>query len=209
MNKIFGAMAATATLIAGTAQAVPASNFTLSAEYAQFDAKPDFGETIKLKGFALTAMPNPVYSGLFGKLDILSDDEFDMDYWELSGGYQHNLVNQGNLYALATIGLGYAQVESSYLDEDINFLSIPVGFEAGYTFIPQASIFAGLGYKWLIDSASEDEGGSVCRDGWHSKSIGKQGACSHHGGVAYTQSSDDSSNSADGVTYKVGLRYNF
>lgn len=24
----------------------------------------------------------------------------------------------------------------------------------------------------------------VCRDGWHSPSIGKSGACSHHGGVA-------------------------
>lgn len=27
------------------------------------------------------------------------------------------------------------------------------------------------------------EGPARCRDGWHSTSIGKQGACSHHGGV--------------------------
>jgi hypothetical protein len=27
-------------------------------------------------------------------------------------------------------------------------------------------------------------GGLSCRDGWHSPSIGRQGACSHHGGVA-------------------------
>jgi hypothetical protein len=27
-------------------------------------------------------------------------------------------------------------------------------------------------------------GPATCNDGWHSSSIGKQGACSHHGGVA-------------------------
>lgn len=27
--------------------------------------------------------------------------------------------------------------------------------------------------------------GTRCADGWHSPSIGKQGACSHHGGVGY------------------------
>jgi len=26
-------------------------------------------------------------------------------------------------------------------------------------------------------------GGATCRDGWHSPSIGRPGACSHHGGV--------------------------
>lgn len=31
---------------------------------------------------------------------------------------------------------------------------------------------------------TEYQGGSVCRDGWHSPSVG-QGACSWHGGVAY------------------------
>jgi hypothetical protein len=32
--------------------------------------------------------------------------------------------------------------------------------------------------------------GGTCRDGWGSPSIGKRGACSHHGGVVYSYKSE-------------------
>lgn len=209
MNKIIVSAFFTVGIIFTTANAAPIYNLSVSAEYSRYDAEIDGGESVDLSGFALSISPNSTSNGLFGKFDVLSADDLDADYLEISGGYQHNLINQNNFYALASIGLGYAQIKSSYIDEDINYLSIPIGLEAGYTFIPQASVFAGFGYKWSIDTASEEGSGARCRDGYRSKSIGKQGACSSHGGVVYTQSGSDNSYSANGLTTRIGLRYNF
>ncbi|MEI9966394.1 MAG: hypothetical protein WDN67_01915 [Candidatus Moraniibacteriota bacterium] len=40
----------------------------------------------------------------------------------------------------------------------------------------------------------------VCEDGWHSPSIGKQGACSHHGGV-----DDDLQNTVSIASFASGV----
>jgi hypothetical protein len=44
---------------------------------------------------------------------------------------------------------------------------------------------------WLVTfiGVSSFQGPRTCEDGWHSMSIGRQGACSHHGGVDHTPGS--------------------
>ncbi len=214
MNKQIGLallLAATASSAVHAAQlgmpgmsgspAVPGMGMSMFAEYSSHDAKLESDQTTKLKGGAVGVSTNPALSGAYGRFDYLSNNEFDVDYYELQGGGQLNLVNAGGFYLLATAGLGFAGADSSYLDNSVNFVSLPVGLEAGFSPIPELSLYAGVGYKWLFDVT----GKTTCNDGTTTNSTG-HGACSYHDGIDYY---NETIGDADGVTYRAGLRVNF
>jgi hypothetical protein len=54
-------------------------------------------------------------------------------------------------------------------------------------------------------NGEESLGGLTCADGWNSPSIGKSGACSHHGGVVSKFDSNPSHNLASGLS-RAGMR---
>ena len=181
--------------------AVPGMGMSAFAEYSSHDAKLDSGDTIKLKGGALGASTNPALSGAFGRVDYLTDNRFDVDYYELQGGGQLNLFNANGFYLLATAGVGVAGADSSYLDNSVTFISLPVGLEVGFSPVPQFSLYGGVGYKWLFDVT----GKTTCNDGTTTNSTG-HGACSYHDGIDYY---NETIGDADGVSFRAGLRVNF
>lgn len=176
-------------------------NYSVSAEYTSYEADLEWGDTVKLDGFALGVSSSPHISGWYGKFEYMQDDSLDADYYEFAFGGQLNLFSYNGLYALASAGLGFAVADSPELYNTVNFVTLPVGFEVGYSVIPELSLYGGVGYKWLWDTTSS----TTCRDGSTSNSTGS-GTCSWHGGIAYY---NDYVGDNDGVTYKAGLRYNF
>ena len=186
---------------AWTQPAVPGLGMSFYGEYSSQDAKLDSGDTIKLKGGSLGLSVNPATSGAYGRFNLLGNNKFDLDFYELEGGGQLNLLNVQGFYVLATAGIGVAGADSSYLDNSVTFLSLPVGLEAGFSPIAEFSLYAGVGYKWLFDVT----GKTTCNDGTTTNSTG-HGACSYHDGIDYY---NDTVGDADGVTFRAGLRVNF
>jgi hypothetical protein len=180
---------------------VPGMGMSMFAEYSTHDAKLDSDLTLKLKGGALGVSNNPALSGGFGRVDYLTSNQFDVDYYELQGGGQFNLLNAGGFYVLATAGLGFAGLESSRLANSVSFVSLPIGLEAGFSPIPSLSLYAGVGYKWLLEITDK----TTCKDGTTTNSTG-QGACSYHSGIDYY---NETIGDMDGVAFRAGLRMNF
>lgn len=176
-------------------------NHSVFAEYSSYEADLEWGDKVKLDGFALGISSSPLRSGWYGKFEYMQDDSLDADYYEFAFGGQLNLFSYNGLYALATAGLGFAVADSSELYNTVNFVTLPIGLELGYSVIPELSLYGGVGYKWLWDTTSS----TTCWDGTTSNSTGS-GTCSSHGGIAYY---NDYVGDNDGVTYKAGLRYNF
>jgi hypothetical protein len=120
-------------------------------------------------------------------------DASDMDFNEVAVGMQYQLMESGNAYTSAGIGLGYAWLdESGYvpdLDANVNlnleYITLPINFEVGYKMSPNLNVFANFGYKWFFNNDAEVCSGGICVSG------------------------DSSDLDVDGVTYKAGLRYNF
>lgn len=175
--------------------------WSLSAEYSSYEADLDSGDTTKLDGVALGITTSPFQHGSWGKLEFLQDSKLDADYYEMSGGGHLNLVNAEAFYLIGSLGVGYAVVDSSLLSNTVQFVSIPVGVEAGYSIVPNLSVFAGVGYKWLFDVTSN----TTCEDGTTSNSTGS-GSCSWHDGISQY---NDKVGDNNGATYKAGLRFNF
>lgn len=211
MKKHVGMFSLLLATACGVAHAQPAASWTRSAvpglgmsfygEYSSQDAKLDSGDTIKLKGGSLGLSVNPATSGAYGRFNLLGNNKFDLDFYELEGGGQLNLLNVQGFYVLATAGIGVAGADSSYLDNSVTFLSLPVGLEVGFSPIPEFSLYGGVGYKWLFDVT----GKTTCNDGTTTNSTG-HGACSYHDGIDYY---NDTVGDTDGVTFRAGLRVNF
>ena len=155
------------------------------AGYSGYNAKPDYEEKQKLNGFELGASYSWGEFSLFEKYE--HQNESQVKYNELSTGIQYKFLEQNDFYLMGTAAFGYGWGETKETDIDLEFISLPVGLELGYSFTPKFDVYTGVGYKWLWDR-SENEGCSayVCWSG--------------RGGVV---------GDLDGVTYKAGLRYNF
>lgn len=186
---------------------------SLSLEYLSH--KGEFAENIDadLDGFAIGLSTTPQRNGLWTKFELLSNSDFDADYYEFSFGGHLNLLSTERFYAIGTLGMGIGLIDVPGFDETAYF-TVPVGLEAGVNITRNLSLFGGLGYKWNVDvSASDDSSGgrTLCNDGTWSDSTGS-GTCSWHGGVADRDWVYDDENyvgSFNGMTYKAGLRYNF
>ncbi|NSM11372.1 hypothetical protein G5C01_08435 [Moraxella bovoculi] len=189
---------ALAVATASVAHANTPKNLSVFADYSAYDAKSDAGDS-KLTGFGIGLSSSPHNHGFYGGFDYLKNDGIKL--YHMDFGYQHNLYNQNGLYALGKIGAGFASADVDALSNKNNFLTLPIGAEIGYTFTPNISAYAGVGYQWSFDLTSE----TTCKDGTQSDSAGR-GTCSWHGGVAYY---NDKIGTVNGLSYNAGLRYNF
>lgn len=179
----------------------PQKNYAVFAEYANLDADFDSGTTVELDGFALGVSTTPHRSGFYGRLEFLKNNQYDLDYYEFNIGGHLNLISYHGFYLNTYAGFGYSGASSKLLANDVNFVTLPVGVEVGLNFVPDFSIYATAGYKWLYDSTSN----TTCRDGTTSEKVGNT-ACYWNGGIAYY---NEYLGDADGVTYNVGMRMHF
>ena len=198
----------------------PQSSLSIFTEYTKYKTNLDSGISTDLQGFSVGVSTSPTQTGWYGKFENLSDSKFDGNYYSLSMGGQKSLLNYKNFYLLGNVGLGYSWATSSLLSNDVNFISLPVGLELGYSEKPNWSLYSSVGYQWLWDVTTDSyfdgtgsrKGKTLCNDGSWSNSTG-QGTCSHHDGVAQNQNSSNNTKDTlgenDGFTYHLGIRYNF
>lgn len=170
---------------------------SMFAEYSHYQTELKDQHEIELKGLALGVSTTPHQSGWFGKIELLHNDDYAADYVELMSGVHFSLLHDPNFYALATLGFGYAWLDSDDLRNGIHFLTLPIGLELGITPIKTVSIYSAIGYKWLWDNTSE----TTCHDGTRSDY-----ACEYHGGIKHN---NDMIGHNSGMTYKAGIRFNF
>lgn len=184
-------------------------------QYTQQKGKFENDIDADLKGGTIGYSTSPDLSGWWAELEYLKNSEYSADYYEATLGGQYNIFNANGLYLLGSIGMGIGVGSAEGLD-DTAYLTLPIGLELGYSFVPNLSVYGGLGYKWNweITNKNDDEygvGKTLCKDGTWSNSSGS-GTCSHHGGIAQSVNYYSDKNTIgdfNGMTYKVGLRYNF
>ncbi|WEV48093.1 hypothetical protein OZX61_07290 [Acinetobacter sp. ESL0695] len=195
MTKILAGL----SLIAITSFANAAS---VSLEYTGMNAKSqDNNGTSNLNGIGLGISSNPTNHGLWAKTQYQHASKNDVDYFDIAGGVQYNFIANDDFYLLGKLGLGFATASSSALQNNVNFITLPVGLEAGYSLTQRFSVYGGLGYKFLWEVTKP----TTCNNGTQSNSTGR-GTCSSNGGINHY---NDKAGDFNGVTYNVGLRYNF
>ena len=163
----------------------PLNNISLNAGYVggMID-KDDF--KLRLKGFELGG----TYSlndkvGIFTKYEQQKDD---LKLKEFSVGAVYNFYERNNVYITGSAGLGYSWVDGKDDGDkvELEYLTLPIGVEAGYMFTPNVAVYGGLGYKWMYNQDSE-----VCFDG----------DCFDAGNLSELD--------VNGTTYRAGFRYTF
>ncbi len=169
-------------------------------EYHENDANW-YDQTVHLSGGSFGLSTSPYSSGFWGAVDFLGDDDFETTYVEARSGRHINLISQAGFYLNGTFGFGYAIASSPFLYNDVDFVTIPIGLEAGLSPFPELSVYAGVGYKWLYDVTSN----TTCNDGTTTNNVGRR-ACYYNLGIAYF---NDTVGNARGVEFKAGMRFNF
>ena len=181
-------------------QSTDQTRFSIFAEYSAHKGKFENDIDADLDGGAVGFSTVPNRHGFWGKFEALQNNEYSADYYELSTGGQINFYNANNIYLIGTAGLGFGWSDVEDFDNS-QFVTLPIGLEAGYHFSPNFSLYGGVGYKWAWDASSK----TTCNDGSTSNST-ESGTCSWHGGVDHY---NNTIGDFDGVTYKAGARYNF
>jgi len=182
-------------------QSIPASS-SLYFHYTQQKGKFENDIDADLKGGTIGYSTSPQLSGWWAEFEYLKNSEYSADYYEATFGGHYNLINRNGFYTLATFGMGIGVGSADGFD-DTAYLTLPIGIELGYSFVPNLSVFGGVGYKWNWEIKDNR---TRCNDGTMSNSTGS-GTCSHHDGI--DTSYDYTIGDFDGVTYKAGIRYNF
>ncbi|MBC9229198.1 hypothetical protein HI850_007630 [bacterium SPL81] len=175
---------------------------SLYAHYTQQNGKFSNDVDVDLKGGTIGFSTTPNLSGWWAEFEYLKNNEYSADYYEATFGGHYNLINVNGFYTLATMGMGIGVGSADGFD-DTAYLTLPIGLELGYSFVPNLSVFGGVGYKWNWEIKDDR---TRCNDGTRSNSSGS-GTCSWHGGI--DDSSDYTIGDFDGLTYKAGIRYNF
>lgn len=139
----------------------------------------------KLNGFGtgVTFTALDTLSTTFG-LNYQKSSDWHSTEINVKGGYK--FYNQNNTYANASIGVGYAWLDADDYDTKLRYVTLPIDFELGHYFQKDIAGYAGLGYKWLYIENFED----VCTG-------------------YFCESTASDVLDLDGITYKVGIRYNF
>lgn len=190
--------AAAALTLSAAAFASPA----VTLDYAHWQARAG-GENGRTSGvgIGIEQTSESIPNGFYGRFEYGHSSKSDADFYEVQAGYSHNFVQKNGLYLNGKIGMGYAVADVKRLRNRNNFLTLPIGAEAGWQSNGGFGVYAGLGYKWAFDLTSENS----CADGWQSNSNGR-GTCSHHGGISHA---NDKMGTVKGATANVGLRYSF
>jgi len=139
----------------------------------------------KLNGFGtgVTFTALDTLSTTFG-LNYQKSSDWHSTEINVKGGYK--FYNQNNTYANASIGIGYAWLDADDYDTKLRYVTLPIDFELGHYFQKDIAGYAGLGYKWLYIENFDD----VCTG-------------------YFCESTASDVLDLDGITYKVGIRYNF
>lgn len=175
---------------------------SVSVDYTGMNAKStDSNTKIDLSGVGVGISTSPQNHGWWAKMQYQTASKYDVDYFDIAGGGQYNFVSTNQFYVLGTVGVGFATASSSSLRNNVNFITLPIGLEAGYNLTQQFSVYGGLGYKFLWEVTSP----TTCNNGTQSNSTGR-GTCSSNGGVNHY---NDKVGDLKGVTYNLGIRYNF
>lgn len=135
------------------------------------------------------------------QLDVLSDSENKIDFYDLAAGYNHNLYTKGDFSATFNVGIGIGSLDFDKFENTNVLMSLPIGLMGTYSINKNWFIDMKLGYTYFIDLTSPTE----CNDGTESDSTGS-GTCSYHGGISRYQ---DQIGNGSGVNYGIGLRYQF
>lgn len=191
--KFFAALAAFAT--SANLYAVD-----LTADYHLWNAKAE-GESRNLNGVGIGVSTDVARRhGLYARADYQSGK--DVSVGGIEAGYQHSfLPDSRRAYLLGKVGVGYAVADIDGVNADNDFVTLPIGLEAGYRFNGRLGIYAGVGYKWAFNTTEN----TTCADGRTTDSTGR-GSCSYHGGIAqYNEKIGDVS----GANLRVGLRFSF
>lgn len=175
---------------------------SLYANYTQQNGKFSNDIDVNLKGGTIGFSTTPHSSGWWAEFEYLKNNEYSADYYEATFGGHYNIINLQAFYTVATLGMGIGVGSADGFD-DTAYLTLPIGLELGYSFVPNLSIFGGVGYKWNWEIKDNR---TRCNDGTASNSTGP-GTCSWHDGV--DTSYDYTIGDFDGLTYKFGVRYNF
>lgn len=180
----------------------PVYPISIFAEAKQNDARlTDSKVDLELSGVAVGISTSPYRHGFWAGLDLLRDDKEDFDYAELRFGGHLNLISQDGFYLIGTLGVGFASASSEQLYNDVQFVTLPIGLEAGYSLVPNVNLYGGVGYKWQREVTPD----KTCNDGTVTNSNSPR-ACRHHDGLyAYNDKVGD----AEGAEFKVGVRVNF
>lgn len=171
-----------------------------TAEYShqsiEFDANVESDFNGGVIGFSTS--PRQQY-GYWGKFEYATSDKTDSNLYEGTLGINYNILNSGDFYLNGSAGLGYARIESGVTSSNLNFISLPLGVEAGFSLNKNLDLFASVGYKWLFDmtgnegyfgggkistgsSTAQDYDKTLCADGtWFNGS--DPSLCSMAGGV--------------------------
>ena len=136
----------------GAAKADTTTVSSATFEYAHSDIKFDTGLKSKFDGAVIGFGSDPREQyGYWGKLEVSQNSKSKSEYYEGIGGLHYNLLNKGNFYLNGLAGIGYTRIDSGITSSNLNFISVPVGIEAGYSLAKNLDLFANVGYKWLFD----------------------------------------------------------
>ncbi len=153
---LFAGLIAGQLAVTGVAHA-ESQNLFAAVEYShqkiEFDADVESDFNGGVIGFSTS--PYQQY-GYWGKFEYSTSNKTDSNYYEGSVGLNYNLLSQGNFYINGLAGLGYTRIESGITDSNLNFISLPLGVEGGYSLTPKLDLFASVGYKWLFDMTGRD-----------------------------------------------------
>jgi len=138
--------------------------------------------------------------------NIQSDSKKDINYYDVTIGFNGDIVHQGNLRIGYDLGVGVGQLDVPWYSNKNTMVSIPVGLTFDYSFTDKLALNAGVGYKYFFD-LTDDQLSTVCNDGTTSESTGS-GTCSWHGGIA-GYSTNDLIGNGGGMSAQVGLTFKF
>ena len=136
----------------GAAKADTTTVSSATFEYSHSDIKFDTGLKSKFDGAVIGFGSDPREQyGYWGKLEVSQNSKSKSEYYEGTWGLHYNLLNKGNFYLNGLVGIGYTRIDSGITSSNLNFISVPVGIEAGYSFAKNLDLFANVGYKWMFD----------------------------------------------------------
>ena len=117
-------------------------------------------------------------------MNFQKNSSFQNTEINIKGGYK--FYNYDNTYANASIGVGYAWIDVDDYDVRLRYITLPVELEVGHYFQKDLATYVGIGYKKLYVEHLKD----VCT-----------------GYFCGSTASDILD--MDGVTYRLGLKYDF
>lgn len=194
LSAAFGAHASTDNALSGTL------------EYSHSNIDFDDGPKLKFDGAALGLSTSPHKHGYWGKFEYAENSKSDSSFYDASFGLHRNLLSKDVFYLNGLAGIGYTRIDSGITNSNLNFITLPIGVEAGFSVTKFADVFASAGYKWMFDTTGRngyfDNGRSsmgsnnndpnkypdkvLCNDrSWHSGIA--ENVCAGRGGMVDTE----------------------